>query len=121
MTNYEVSEAAKNKKPTFLHKISSRCSAVKLMKILQKHPELFQPVLNVTHKGKTPLLSACENKNGVVAKYLVQCGADVTIKDEEGKTATYYAVKNNMPDVVEEILSTCKFLIYNCTECSQKH
>ena len=77
------------------------------MKILQKHPELFQPVLNLTHKGRTPLLNACENKNGVVAKCLVQCGADVTIKDEKGKTAIYSAAKNNLPGVVEEILTTC--------------
>ena len=118
MINDEVSLAATN--PTFLHIISSKFSAMKLMKILQKHPELFQPILNLTYEGRTPLLNTCKNKNGVFAKYLVQCGADVTIKDEEGKTAIYYAAKNNLPDVVEEILSTRKFLIYNCTECSQK-
>ena len=118
MINDEVSLAAIN--PTFLHIISRKCLAVKIMRILQKHPELFQPVLNLTHKGKTPLVNACENKNGVVAKCLVQCGADVTIKDEKGKTAIYYAAKNNLPGVVEEILATCKFLIYNRTGCSQK-
>ena len=109
MINDEVSLAAIN--PTFLHIISSKCLAVKLMKIVQKHPELFEPVLNLTHRGRTPLLNACENKNGVVAKCLVQCGADVTVKDEKGRTALYSAAENNLLGVVEEILTTCKILI----------
>jgi ankyrin repeat protein len=53
--------------------------------------------------GRTPVLNACERKNEEVAKCLVQCGADVSIKDEKGKTALYYAAKNNLADVVKEI------------------
>jgi hypothetical protein len=104
--NDQVSLAAIS--PTFLHTISSNCCGENLMKILQKHPELIQPLLNLPHKGKTALLSACENKNAEIANCLVQCGADITIKDEKGKTAIYYAAKNNLPDVVEEMLTMCK-------------
>jgi ankyrin repeat protein len=83
------------------------------MKILPKHPELYKPVLNLTYNGSTPLLNACE-KNGEIAKYLLQCGADWRIKDQKGKTAIYYAAKNNFPDVVEEIFTMCKsFLVYS--------
>jgi hypothetical protein len=110
--NGEVSLAAES--PTFLHKISRNSYAVKFMKILQKHPEIFEPVLNLTHKGKTALLYACENKNGEIAKSLVQCGADITITDEKGRTALYYAAKNNLCDVVEEIFTMCKcFYVYS--------
>ena len=59
----------------FLYQISDDYLGEKSMKILQKHSELVERVLNLTYKGRTPLLNACEINNVEVAKYLVQCGA----------------------------------------------
>ncbi len=94
----------------FLYQISDDHLGEKSMKILQKHSELVERVLNLTYEGRTPLLNACEINNVEVAKYLVQCGADVTIKDEKRETAIYVAAKNGLVDVVQEIFAMCKSL-----------
>ena len=109
MIDHDVSGAASGLH-SFLYQISDDNAGETSMKILQKHSELVERVLNLTNDGRTPLLNACDIKNVEVAKYLVQCGADVTIKDEKGETAVYVAAKNGLVGVVQEIFAICKSL-----------
>lgn len=59
---------------------------------------------NIEHKtkaGYTPLLSALRTKRYLVAAYLIDCGADVNIRNEEGKTALFYDIS---PQFTQKLL-----------------
>jgi ankyrin repeat protein len=50
-------------------------------------------------KGNTALIVAIQTKNEDIANTLINAGADVTIQNNDGKTAFFYAIRNNMPDI----------------------
>ena len=56
------------------------------------------------NKFQTPLIIATRMGNVAAASLLVELNADVTMKDETGKTAMHYAVLN-CPQVVETLLN----------------
>ncbi|KAK3597127.1 hypothetical protein CHS0354_038046 [Potamilus streckersoni] len=54
--------------------------------------------------GKTPVILACEKGNSEQLKKLLDAGADVTVKDEEGKTALHYCADNLETQCAEMLL-----------------
>ena len=54
--------------------------------------------------GVTPLIAASAMGRGEVIKYLVDHEADVTARDDKGKTALLYAVRFNQPQAVESLI-----------------
>ena len=54
--------------------------------------------------GVTPLIAAAAAGQGTVIEYLVAHGADVTAKDDMGKTALLYAVNFDAPKAVESLI-----------------
>jgi ankyrin repeat protein len=58
-------------------------------------------VNNVDQFGFTPLMSAARSGNSAIVSYLLNCGADASIKNSEGLTASDYANQNGHKDIVE--------------------
>ncbi|MBQ5384845.1 MAG: ankyrin repeat domain-containing protein, partial [Treponema sp.] len=55
--------------------------------------------VNMVWKGKTPLMYACEYTNSLeVIRMLIEHGADISAKDENGKSALDYALSNQKLD-----------------------
>ena len=97
-------------RPTYLHRIAESYSAIGLMNILQKYPELVQPMLEqVDLTGSTPLHQAIKRKNVDIAKCLIRCGADYKKQNKREETPIYLAVLNGQIDILEEIFLLCKF------------
>ena len=57
-----------------------------------------------TYYGATPLMRAVQIKSRELVKLLVEHGADVTLRDREGKTAQDWALKRNFYEV-EDLLA----------------
>ena len=57
-----------------------------------------------TYYGTTPLIRAVQIKSRELVKLLVEHGADVTLRDREGKTAQDWALKRNFCEV-EDLLA----------------
>ena len=77
----------------FLHQMVVHKNNLALQKIIP----LARHLLNERNAadGKTPLHVAVVTGNSVAAKILIDAGADLLIKDDQGKTAADYAVANN--------------------------
>ena len=63
---------------------------------------------------------ASTNGKADVVRYLMRCGADVTLKGEDGMTALHMAAKSGHLEVCRIILSECKVprtLVGNCHYC----
>ncbi len=61
-------------------------------------------VNDVSSYGITPLIAAAAAGRGEAIEYLVKNGADVTAKDDTGKTALLYAVNFDAPKAVESLI-----------------
>jgi uncharacterized protein len=61
--------------------------------------------VNVQSKvdGETPLLWACFRNNWDIAKLLLEKGSDVNVKNMEGRTAMYYARRNNIEHLLVDV------------------
>ncbi len=74
----------------------------KLDMLLKNEPELLE---NRDHKGKTPLIIACEMDQIQIAKLLTEKGANVRARDREGLTPLHYAALCNNKELMELLLS----------------
>ena len=61
---------------------------------------LDEPVPN-TNSGETPLIQACASGELDLVLNFIDCGADVSIRDDEGKTALYRAIQHGHIDIVK--------------------
>jgi len=69
------------------------------------------------HKGQTPLLKAIECKwDKFIIKWLIENGANLHHRDMKGKTALFYAFRNNLPDIVKILIENGACLHYKCEE-----
>ena len=57
--------------------------------------------IDTTEKGWTPLMSGAYNGSTEATKFLLEHGADKTIKDTDGKTAYDYAIENEYLELAE--------------------
>ena len=85
------------------------CKKLHILKILVE----YGADLNMTSKNSpTPLMIACWSTNDInqnIVKYLLENGADPSIKNGDGQTAAHYAVMHNNPEglrlvAVDEVL-----------------
>ena len=53
--------------------------------------------------GDTALIVAVKTKNEAIANALIKAGADVTIKNNDGNTALFYAIRMNMPGIYKQL------------------
>mgnify|MGYP002038895801 CR=1 FL=1 len=53
--------------------------------------------------GDTALIVAVKTKNEAIANALIKAGADVTIKNKDGNTALFYAIRMNMPGIYKQL------------------
>lgn len=53
---------------------------------------------------RTPLIWAISNKRDDITKYLIEQGADVNAKDENGHTPLIYAVQKNNVEITDILL-----------------
>ena len=60
--------------------------------------------VNQKRTGKTSLMIAIENNNFEVAKFLIENGADLKIRDTDGLTASHYAIETDFNEFTKEIL-----------------
>ena len=78
--------------------------------------EIFEPprknenneidIFSTDEKGRTPLMLACKNADFESIRLLLEKGADVEAKDNEGWTPLMYAIRyNNNIDYIELLLS----------------
>ena len=75
------------------------------MEIIQMLVEDGKAVVNdISSYGITPLISAAAAGNGQVVEYLIAHGADVTAKDDLGKTALLYAVGYDNPKLIASLI-----------------
>ena len=63
------------------------------LSFLMKSPLFFLGVNNGDKSGKTPLHTAILSKQFRIVDRLLECGADVTIKDDAGDTALHTAIR----------------------------
>lgn len=62
---------------------------------------------NIYNKGKTLLHAAVENGNSeLIILYLISKGADVNIRDNEGRSPLHYAANNGMNAICEELINS---------------
>lgn len=59
----------------------------------------FQPDINATFEGMTPLHYAIEKGKPSIARELVKAGADVNARDNNGRTPIFYAATTAVSDV----------------------
>lgn len=67
--------------------IASRDGNLKMVELLLNHSQFDITVDLQDDKGKTVLHHCCENGHPAITELLVGKGADLRIKDKEGKTA----------------------------------
>lgn len=59
-----------------------------------------RPLNDITYAGKTLLITAVQQENVYLANYLISAGADVSLKDNAGKTAYDYALESQNNDLI---------------------
>lgn len=60
----------------------------------------------------TPLHIATLNGNHEIAEYLIEKGANVNSKDNEGKTAMHYAALSNNVDLIKAMIEQVCYAIF---------
>lgn len=74
------------------------------VEVILKHASADVNVINKV--GKTPLFYAYGESGLYLAKLLIERGADLNIRDKEGRTALGCAVKSNFTDIANLIRSS---------------
>lgn len=77
-----------------------------VMDLVKLYVEAGQIDLNKKYMGMTYFFHAVYTKNPDIAIYLVEQGADPTIKTSDGGSPLFFAVKNGQTEVVRKILET---------------
>ncbi|WP_373998322.1 ankyrin repeat domain-containing protein [Bdellovibrio bacteriovorus] len=73
-------------------------------KELQKSVDAGININKPNEKGETLLMTAASSGQIDVVKFLLSKKADVTIKDKDQKTALYYALTNEQPEVSKALI-----------------
>ena len=69
---------------------------------------------NVTDEdGLTPLACACKNNHALTVSVLLDHGADLSIRDSQGRSPIMYAIDNNSFSVLDQLLQRNIFLEYD--------
>jgi len=71
---------------------------------LPKVLELINDGYDINSTKENPLLVACQHNQLPCVQLLLSLGADIEIKDSNGKTALIYASKNGYLDIVIELI-----------------
>ena len=59
-------------------------------------------------KGNTALIVAIQTENEDIANALINAGADVTIKNNDNRTALFYAIRMDMPEIYKQLEEKAK-------------
>lgn len=79
-----------------------------LLKAAENRSVLAQVVDARENKGKTPLMKAVENKNLECIEALLDAGADVSLKTNEGKNVFHYAVEKGDAEILGRLLEAAR-------------
>ena len=63
------------------------------------------PINKVNVNGQTPLIMGVKNNAADTVKLLIDHGADITIKDNDGYSAYDYALQNNNFDIIDLLVT----------------
>ncbi len=100
----------------YLHRAVESKNYAELIPLLLKHGAQIDaldqpPKLTVYHpamgryRNETPLFKAVNKGNTAAVKLLIEAGADVKIKDAEGRTMLHNAVANRKTDIVKLLIA----------------
>ena len=112
--------------PLHLAAISGSTKILRLllgMDVSDTHPRRMNvPDMMDVQDGssQTPLVIASRMGNVKAAKFLIESGADLTIRDDAGKTALHYAVLN-CPEAVEDFVLRDSAQVRDNDDCKLLH
>ncbi len=73
----------------------------------QNHPESFSAYWNIVERG-TPLFKAVAMGNAEAVRFLLELGADASIRSSDGRTALECGEKEGFTEVINILNRTCR-------------